>query len=101
MRSEAPRPVRLEDYRPFDYLVDTVDLDVRLAPEATQVTAELWIRANPAGIAGAPLALDGEDIELEHVALDGAPLDRQAYELGEGKLVLKHPPAAPFRLTIG
>src|SRR5918912_2363594 len=101
MRSEAPRPVRLEDYRPFDYLVDTVDLDVRLAPEATQVTAELRIRANPAGIAGAPLVLDGEDLELEALALDGAPLDADAYELGGGKLVLKQPPAAPFRLTIG
>src|SRR5919199_1664904 len=101
MRSEAPRPVRLEDYRPFDYLVDTVELDVSLAPEATRVTAELRLRANPAGTAGAPLVLDGEDLALESLALDGAPLDASAYELGAGKLVLKVPPAEPFRLTIG
>src|ERR687886_1309326 len=101
MRSEAPRPVRLEDYRPFDYLVETVDLDVRLAPEATRVTAELRLRANPAGTAGAPLVLDGEDLELEALALDGVPLDASAYRLGEGKLVLAHPPAAPLPLTLG
>src|SRR5919199_1333790 len=101
MRAEAPRPVRLANYRPFDYLVETVDLDVRLAPEATQVTAELRLRANPAGIAGAPLALDGEDLELASLALDGAPLGADAYELGAGKLVLKRPPTGPFRLTIG
>ena len=101
MRAEAPRPVRLANYRPFDYLVETVDLDVRLAPEATQVTAELRLRANPAGTAGAPLVLDGEDIELVSLALDGAPLDMNAYERGDRNLVLKHPPAEPFRLTIG
>ena len=100
MRAEAPRPVRLANYRPFDYLVETVDLDVRLAPEATQVTAELRLRANPAGTAGAPLVLDGEDIELVSLALDGAPLDMNAYERGDRNLVLKHPPAEPFRLTI-
>ena len=32
MRTEQARPVRLEDYRPPDWLVETVDLDVSLHP---------------------------------------------------------------------
>ena len=99
MRSEAPRPVHLKDYRPSDYLIDTVDLDVRLAPEATRVTARLRLRPNPAGISGAPLALDGEDLEIESLALDGLPLEAGAFEVSDGKLVLTRPPAKPFELT--
>src|SRR3712207_9547712 len=99
MRSEAPRPVHLEDYRPSDYLIDTVDLDLHLAPEATRVTARLRLRPNPAGVSGASLALDGEDLELESLALDGQPLGAEAYEVSDSKLLLKRPPAEPFELT--
>ena len=35
MRTEQARPVRLEDYRPPDWLVDPVDLDISLHPTAT------------------------------------------------------------------
>ena len=36
MRTETARPVRLEDYRVPDYLIDTVELDVVLHPTATR-----------------------------------------------------------------
>ena len=39
MRTEESRPIRLEDYRPPDWLVDAVELDVSLDPAATQVRA--------------------------------------------------------------
>ena len=39
MRTEEARPVRLEDYRPPDWLVESVELDVSLDPTATQVRA--------------------------------------------------------------
>ena len=32
MRTEEHRPVRLSEYRPPDWLVETVDLDVKLHP---------------------------------------------------------------------
>ena len=37
MRTEEPRPIRLKDYRPPDWLIETVDLDVSLDPTATTV----------------------------------------------------------------
>ena len=42
MRTEQARPVRLQDYRPPDWLVDTVDLDVSLHPSATRVRSRPW-----------------------------------------------------------
>jgi aminopeptidase N len=35
MRTEEPRPVRLTDYRPPDWLIEGVDLDVSLDPTLT------------------------------------------------------------------
>ena len=74
MRAEDAPLIRLEDYRVSDWLIDTVDLDIALAPEGTRVRAQLGLRPNPAGRAGAPLALDGEDLRLVGLAIDGAPL---------------------------
>ena len=41
MRTEQATAVRLEDYRPPDWLVETVELDVSLHPTATTVRATL------------------------------------------------------------
>ena len=47
MRTDEPHPIRLQDYRPPDWLVDTVELDVSLDATATRVRAALLLRPNP------------------------------------------------------
>ncbi len=93
-----PAPVaehRLADYRPPAFLVDTVDLIFDLDPKATRVRATLALRRNPAhGDAAAPLVLDGEDLTLNAVAVDGVALDAAAYRLGEHGLVIADLPDA-------
>ncbi len=49
MRTDVAQPVRLADYRPADYLIDTVHLDVRLHDTATQVIARLRHAAQSGG----------------------------------------------------
>ena len=71
LRDAEPQPVRLSDYLPPDWLVDTVDLDVRLHPTATRVIAKLALRPNPEGRAGSPIVLDGDELTLKSVTLDG------------------------------
>ncbi|HJU17662.1 MAG TPA: aminopeptidase N [Stellaceae bacterium] len=96
-----PQPVRLADYRPPDFLVDTVDLAFALADADTRVTARLAVRRNPrAGDPGAPLRLDGAGLELLSLALDGEQLGANRYALpAEGGLVLDDVPDA-FTLDI-
>ena len=78
--ASTPQPIHLKDYRVPDYLVDRVDLDVRLDPAATEVTARLAIRRNPAAGDGLPpLVLDGQELELVGVRLDGEPLGANRY----------------------
>ena len=40
MKSENPKPVLLADYRPPEFLIDTVHLDIALAPTKTRVIVE-------------------------------------------------------------
>ncbi|MGU3541070.1 aminopeptidase N [Methylobacterium sp. A54F] len=100
MRTETSPTIRLEDYRPSDHLIDRVDLDVRLAPHATRVTATLALRPNPAGEAGAPLVLDGDGLVLAGLGLDGSPLRAEAFTATPDRLTIAEPPQRPFALTI-
>jgi aminopeptidase N len=92
--------VRLADYRPSDYLIDRVDLDMRLHPTETRVTATLALRPNPAGEPGAPLVLDGDELTLLAIALDGQPTGPGAIEVTPRSLTLHQPPQRPFVLEI-
>jgi aminopeptidase N len=100
--NEAPRAVRLADYRVPEFLIDQVDLYVDIRDGATRVTAELALRRNPASERrDAPLRLDGEGIRLLEIALDGVALPTARYALDEKSLTVNAVPDA-FRLrTVG
>jgi len=101
MKPESPRPHRLKDYRPPAYLVDHVDLDFALDPERTEVKAVLKIRRNPAaGAAGKALVLDGEQLDLTHIAIDGKPLAAREYKLDATSLTIAKVPAKAFTLSL-
>ena len=97
MKTDTPRPILLKDYRPSNYLIDTVLLDVSLDPKRTRVRARLKVRRNPVwpGNPG-PLQLDGETIELESLRLDGRQLGPREHEVTDKELVIPHVPAHPF-----
>jgi aminopeptidase N len=96
-----PEPVRLADYRPPEFLIDTVDLVFELDDAATKVKSRLRVRRNPASADRmAPLCLDGDALELVSLALDGETLGANRYaHTKEGGLVLAEVPDA-FTLDI-
>jgi len=100
MRTDTAQIVRLEDYRPSDFLIECVELDVRLHPTATLVKATLTLRPNPEGRTDAPLVLDGDEVNLKTVALDGRTLHAGEFEASPQSLVIAQPPRQPFTLTI-
>jgi aminopeptidase N len=100
MRDPEIRVIRLSDYRPPNWLVDTVELDVSLEPHATRVLAKLALRPNPAGEAEAPLVLDGDELSLTSLALEGEPLGANSYAATPSSLIIHEPPRRPFELTI-
>ena len=100
MRTELAKPIRLADYRPPDYLIDTVELDVMLDAHATRVMARLLIRPNPKGRSGADLTLDGDGLVAKRIALDGVELDVKANFVTPDALTIASPPQRAFSLEI-
>jgi aminopeptidase N len=65
--------IRREDYRPPDWLVPEIGLDFDLGIETTRVRAALSVERN--GEHDRPLRLDGDQLELVSVRVDGRPAD--------------------------
>src|SRR5262245_14025356 len=100
MRTEEARPVRLADYRPPDWLVETVHLDVKLDPNRSPVRATLKLRPNPAAGAPAPLKLDGDGLTLMSLKLDGEVLAADRFVATPDGLTIPQPPNRSLTLEI-
>ncbi len=102
MKPGPTRQIRLSDYRPPEYLIDSVDLDVSLHPTDTVVRSRLKVRPNPdAKSRGAKqLRLDGEQIGLESIRLNKEELGQGTFRATRTGLVISHPPSGPFELDI-
>ena len=99
MRTEEHRAIRLQDYRPPDWLIETVELDVSLHPAAAKVRAKLKLKPNSAS-APAPLVLDGDELKLTSLTLDGKPLPAENFVATPDRLTIAQPPNGPFELEI-
>src|SRR4051794_8630371 len=91
-------PVRLADYRAPEFLIDTVKLDIRLQPEKTRVTAQLAVRRN--GQSAGPLTLQGDELKLTGLAVNGMPLTEDRFDATPERLIVRDVPDAPFVLEI-
>ncbi|MCG6868454.1 MAG: aminopeptidase N [Gammaproteobacteria bacterium] len=89
MKKGSPRAIRLKDYTPPPFLIDTVDLHFDLHEEFSEVRATLSVRRNPrAMVRPESLTLNGEQLELVSVSLDGRALDDAGYTLEADALTL-------------
>ena len=90
-----PATIRLADYTPPPYRIESVDLTFDLDPKATRVKAVMKIASAHDRAKGVlPLALDGEKMKLLSITLDGKPLQDTAYELSDHSLTIPLPPMA-------
>ncbi|PSJ23234.1 aminopeptidase N [Halomonas sp. ND22Bw] len=87
-----PQPIHLSDYRPPAYRVTHTELTFDLDPSATRVKARLHVERHPEREAGEPLELDGEQLALKAIAIDGQPLGDDEYALTESGLRIERAP---------
>jgi aminopeptidase N len=99
MRTDTHQPIRLKDYRPPDWLVETVALDVALHPTQSKVRATLALKPNPQSAAG-PLVLDGDGLSLVSLKLDGKAVPADSYVATPDSLTIPQVPNQPFTLEI-
>ena len=97
MKTETA-PVRLADYRPPDFAIETVDLDFHLDPHHTRVTARLVLR--PRSVGATTLALGGDELKLVSVKLDDAALPPTRYRASPAQLTITGVPERQFTVEI-
>ncbi|MEJ1378387.1 MAG: aminopeptidase N [Candidatus Sedimenticola sp. (ex Thyasira tokunagai)] len=97
MLHEIPKTIYLKDYLPPEYLVDRVDLHFDLGEKETRVASKLTMRRNPAGRRGAALRLDGEQLDLLSLRLDGSDLGPECYRVDDEGLTVYR---VPERFTL-
>jgi aminopeptidase N len=101
MEHATPQTIYLKDYTPSAFLISTVELDVALFDEYARVTSRIAIARNPAATdAAAPLVLDGEDLTLEAVTLNGRPLAEAEYTITPEHLAIPDVPDALVLETV-
>ena len=98
MREGQATVILREDYTAPAYWIDTVDLSFDLDPAKTRVLNQMTLRRNPA-VAPQPLRLDGEELNLARVLVNG---QGTSFKMDGGQLVLENLPEgdAPFKLEI-
>ncbi|WP_410015884.1 aminopeptidase N [Sodalis sp. C49] len=93
--TQQPLAKYRHDYRAPDYTITDISLEFDLNAETTTVTAvSNVVRKGPAG---APLVLNGEDLQLLNVSIDGQPW---AHYRQEGPLLVIEQLPGAFTLTI-
>ncbi|MEM0986185.1 MAG: aminopeptidase N [Pseudomonadota bacterium] len=94
MRTDTALAFLLEDYSPYPFAIDRVQLRFDLDAESTVVEAVMSVRRTGEG----PMVLNGEAVTLKSIAIDGQGLGAGDYSVDGQTLTLTSPPDA-FELT--
>ncbi|WP_273792632.1 aminopeptidase N [Brucella anthropi] len=101
MRTETGQTFRLEDYHPTPYAIPETKLDFSLEPEKTIARATLTIERRDGIAADMPLVLDGDELTLVTIAIDGKPLAANSYVATPDQLAISDlPESKRFTLEI-
>ena len=88
MLEGQPTAIRREAYAAPAFWIDTVDLTFDLDPTRTRVLSKMRLRRNP-DVAAQPLRLDGEDLNLARVLVNGGGT---SFKMDGNQLVLENLP---------
>ena len=88
MREGQPTAIHREAYAAPAFWIDTVDLTFDLDPVKTRVLSKMRLRRNP-DVAAEPLRLDGEELNLARVLVNGGGT---SFKMDGRQLVLENLP---------
>ncbi|MEQ9002240.1 MAG: aminopeptidase N, partial [Pseudomonadales bacterium] len=93
-RDAEPRTILLSEYQAPDYLTEETALTFEIADGETQVSSRLRVKRRPGADSAAPLVLNGQDLTLCSVAVDGVTLGANQYRSDDASLVIFDLPAS-------
>ncbi|KEH21084.1 peptidase M1 family aminopeptidase N [Medicago truncatula] len=94
-----PTEIFLKDYKMPDYYFEKVDLKFSLGEEKTIVSSKISVFPRVEG-STPPLVLDGQDMTLVSVHVNGKALKEEDYHLDARHLTIQSPPSGKYDLDI-
>ena len=97
---EKPEKKYLKDYKRPIYEAPSVELTIELLDQEALVTSKIDVEKTESDTNTNPsFELDGQDLTLLSIELDGRPLSKERYTLSDTGLLLHNPPDR-FTLTV-
>jgi aminopeptidase N len=101
MEATAGQIIHLADYRPTDFVLERVDLTFELDPKQTLVIQRSLMHRRDGAAADAPLILDGDELTLKALAIDGNAITEDQYTVDSRQLVIHNlPTGVTFEVTV-
>jgi aminopeptidase N len=98
--NQNPKAIYLDDYQVPNYLISKTDLAFYLNEDFTEVHSTLQVNLNKKKEDTLPsLELNGVDLELKSITIDGQVLQQDQYQVN-GDLLVIHPTKPQFELQI-
>ena len=88
MRDAQARSIYLKDYQEPAFLIDRTELHVELGEQATLVRSRLHMRRNPGAASRDELRLDGQDMTLRSLRINGQQLGEKDYRVEDEALLI-------------
>lgn len=92
MRDATPQAIHLQEYTPPAFRISTVGLDVDIRKPYATVRATLKLARDASRASAEPLVLQGENLELLSVRIDGRTLSPAEYRADERHLAIARVP---------
>jgi len=93
---QQTKTIYLRDYQSPSFVIDQVDLTFELAEEQTRVVSKLQLKRQTED-KSCPLVLQGENLILGKVKIDGTLIDRARYKVTDTELII---PDVPDSFTL-
>jgi aminopeptidase N len=91
-KGAASQAIYREQYAPYAWALDQARLRFEIGEESTRVSAELHFGRNPSAERAGDIELDGEQMELLSVAVDGRELQSGEYSQDVNRLLIHNAP---------
>ncbi|VFQ68044.1 unnamed protein product [Cuscuta campestris] len=99
-KMEGPKEIFLKDYKQPDYFFDAVDLKFSLGEDKTIVSSKIAVFPRVEGGSSSPLVLNGHDLKLLSILVNGNVLKEEEFHLDSRHLTIASPPNGKFTLEI-
>ncbi len=94
MRTDNGQIIRLKNYKIADYIIPHIDLVFKLDANTTIVRSVLEVERSRGVKARTPLCLDGDELSLNWVKMDGVKLEENAFRATPQLLEIFSPPSS-------